>query len=212
MKGQVIVIEGIDHSFKETGARNLASFFRIKGYKVLPLSFPNYNTEIGQEIYKILHEGTDEEKESLPRLFHKEQVSYIDTIQEAVNSGFIVIIDRYFPSNIAYNYTSSIIGLEERFAGLIDYTLYFDMDPDLIKDLIKERAKKNNEELDMNESDIEKLKKVRVNYLKYIATRANTDILGQTAIIDTYDENYNIRSETDMRGLMSNICDLISGR
>ena len=102
-KGKLIVIEGLDKSGKTTQSKMLFSFYdRIYPGKVSLLNFPDYSTRVGREI-KLFLEGRvkydNEVKHMLLSANRWEKKSEIERLRE---KGNIVIINRYYQSNLAY--------------------------------------------------------------------------------------------------------------
>lgn len=209
-KGKLIVFEGIDHSFKQTNSDSLTVILSEMNKPTIKLEFPYYEKGIGKEIYRILHKESKDELYKLPELFHKEQIEFIPLILEYLNQGINVIIDRFFLSNLAYNDDYTLSKVDEFDELCIDYLIYMDMDPDIIKDKLKERASKNNETVDNIESDISRLKKARRNYLYYLAIDDN--LFNKTIIVKTFNDDGTLRTEKELENNMMSIAKLITGR
>lgn len=120
-KGKIIVIEGTDCSGKETQTRLLVEKLEKDGKKVKRISFPMYDTPTGKIIGACLLGKPEMCKESLreEHSFFPEGGGNIDSlaaidlyaadrrynlpkINELLNEGYIVIIDRYVASNMAH--------------------------------------------------------------------------------------------------------------
>ena len=54
--GSLIAFEGLDQSGKQTQAERLVATLREKGREVHFVSFPDYDTAIGSEIKRALHD------------------------------------------------------------------------------------------------------------------------------------------------------------
>ena len=98
----LIAFEGLDQSGKETQARQLGERLRRDGYRVHPLSFPDYTTPIGQEIQKALagerHFGPD----VMQLLYVANRGEYRRQLDEWLAAGDVVMCDRYRASSVAY--------------------------------------------------------------------------------------------------------------
>ncbi len=114
MKGKLIVIEGTDCSGKETQSSLIADRLRNIGIKIEHLSFPNYNSPTGKIIggpylgKNYICEGWFPETAPLvdPKvssLYYAADRRYnIKAINDLLNNGVNVILDRYFYSNMAH--------------------------------------------------------------------------------------------------------------
>jgi len=104
--GKLIVIEGIDGGGKKTQSTLLTDHLKQEGFKTDLLSFPLYDTPAGKLIAAYLR-GEIGNKEDvpaeLPALFYaldRYQAKW--TIQTMLASGHILVVDRYTPSNLAF--------------------------------------------------------------------------------------------------------------
>jgi len=99
---QLIDIEGIDGSGKTTQAKMLKNYLETKGYSVELLKEPT-NGKIGTLIRKILHEESNPDPYKMAELYANDRYeNYIQNIRPALESGKIIIMDRYLVSSIAY--------------------------------------------------------------------------------------------------------------
>ncbi|CAI5757124.1 unnamed protein product [Candida verbasci] len=98
-RGQLILIEGLDRSGKSTQAELIAK--HLQPSKLI--KFPNRSTPIGKVINEYLEnkefELTDE---SAHLLFSANRWEIAHEIEELLNNGNFVILDRYIYSGIAY--------------------------------------------------------------------------------------------------------------
>lgn len=111
---KLFVIEGTDCSGKETQTKLLKTNLEKKGYKVFTMSFPKYDTPTGKIIggpylgKKEITEGWFKEGASnvdpyVASLYFAADRYYNKTIiEEKLNSGYIVLLDRYITSNMAH--------------------------------------------------------------------------------------------------------------
>lgn len=111
MKGKLIVIEGTDSSGKQTQADLLADRLNKDGIKTSRSRFPDYDTPTGRIIGECLlgknGESFFEDFQNIPpkvaALYYAADRAYnIDRINELLNQGINVILDRYVESNMAY--------------------------------------------------------------------------------------------------------------
>ncbi len=114
MTGKLIVIEGTDCSGKETQSRKLVKRLNENGYKTEYCKFPMYETPTGEIIAANIlgkpeygkctfPEGTTNIPPKVAALYYAADRLYnIDAIKEKLNSGTIVIMDRYVESNMGH--------------------------------------------------------------------------------------------------------------
>ncbi|WP_297480312.1 dTMP kinase, partial [Thermococcus sp.] len=171
--GIFIVLEGIDGAGKSTQAKLLKLWFEEKGYEVVLTKEPT-DTPFGKLIRRLVLTGGREgiidgakishEAEAL--LFAADRAEHVDKlIKPALESGKVVISDRYFYSSLAYQWAR---GLD--LDWLIDLNR-FAIRPDLVLLLdlpVKESMKRIRTRSIKSEFDkiVELQKKVRENYLK----------------------------------------------
>ncbi|APO95522.1 dTMP kinase [Xanthomonas vesicatoria] len=130
--GLLIAIEGIDGAGKTTLARNLATTLEAAGARVKSSKEPT-NGHWGTQLRQSAATGrlsADEEAELLIRDRHE----HVETlIAPALARGEIVILDRYFPSMVAYQGAAGLPldALLERnaFAPRPDVLLLLDLPP-----------------------------------------------------------------------------------
>lgn len=201
----IINFEGIDHSFKETNSKKLVDKLHSLGYKSTRFSFPDYNSIYGKKIKSYLKGNIKMSKDELFLLFNKDKFAKVDRMMELIIAGYIIILDRFKYSNLAYNYglCSPNVYKTESYLPEPDITIYLNTNLDLIKDLIKKRAEDNGEKLDLNESNFDYLKEVQTNYDK-VFKNSNGDIY----VVNVFDEKTNmLRSEDD---IFKDIMDIVS--
>ena len=176
-KGKLIVIEGLDKSGKTTQSKLLFEFYSklYPGYVSL-FNFPDYTTRIGQEI-RLFLEGkiqyNNEVKHILLSANRWEKKSEIETLR---NQGNIVILNRYYQSNLAYGLSNDMdldwlinldLGLPKE-----DTVIVLDIDPSLSR----QRGIENNFILDEFEKNKGFLDRARKNYL-YLAKKFNWTVI-----------------------------------
>ena len=193
-KGKLIVIEGLDKSGKTTQSKMLFSFYdRIYPGKVSLLNFPDYSTRIGREI-KLFLEGRvkydNEVKHMLLSANRWEKKSEIERLRE---KGNIVIINRYYQSNLAYGLANDM-----NFEWLVnldyglpkeDIVIVLDIDPVVSF----KRGFDNGFVPDEFEKNTNFLEKARKNYLD-LAKRFNWIV---------------IDSDSDVNSLLESITNII---
>ncbi len=113
MRGKLIVIEGTDCSGKETQSNNLLNFLSTKG-KVQKFSFPMYDTPTGRIIggpylgkknisMCWFPEGAANVEAKVASLyFAADRLYNVKKINDTLDKGINVILDRYVYSNMAH--------------------------------------------------------------------------------------------------------------
>ena len=114
MKGKLIVIEGTDCSGKETQTKLLVERLEKENIKCVRFSFPNYDSPTGKIVggpylgKDYICEGWFEEgavnvDPMVASLYYAADRKYnVGKIEELINSGINVILDRYTYSNLAH--------------------------------------------------------------------------------------------------------------
>ncbi len=114
MKGKLIVIEGTDCSGKATQANNLIEKLNNDGVKIWRFSFPNYDSPTGRIIggpylgksyicSGWFPEGSTNVDPKVSSLYFAADRKYnIDSVNEKLEEGYNVILDRYTYSNMAH--------------------------------------------------------------------------------------------------------------
>jgi len=126
MRGKIIVIEGSDCSGKETQSKLLEKKLKELGKKCIIFSFPTQDTPTGR-IINGAYLGRPEVSESyfpegavnvdphVACLYYAADRKYnMDKINQYLNDGYYVILDRYTTSNLAHQ-GSKIENKDERF-------------------------------------------------------------------------------------------------
>lgn len=127
----LIAIEGIDGSGKTTQARMLAGFFEKKGRQVV-LSHEPTRGPHGARLRESAHAGRLSPEDEL-ELFLLDRRDHLDTlVRPALADGKVVILDRYYFSNIAYQGVrgfdpEEIRRLNEEFAPAPDHLFLLDL-------------------------------------------------------------------------------------
>lgn len=114
MRGKLIVIEGTDCSGKETQAKLLMERLKENHIKVEKMGFPMYDTPtgriiggpyLGKEQYGEgwFHEGASKVEPKVAALYYAADRRYnLNHINELLDAGIHVILDRYVYSNMAH--------------------------------------------------------------------------------------------------------------
>ncbi len=164
----LIAIEGIDGSGKTTIANYLSKLLKGMGYDVVVLKEPS-DSEYGKKLKELNTRLPPEEECKLFLLDRIEDVR--NNILPALKSGKIVIMDRYYLSNIAYQSARGLdpekIRMEnEKIAPKPDLTIILDLDPEVALERIKSRGVFSPFER------LEYLREVRRNFLRFADDRS----------------------------------------
>jgi dTMP kinase len=139
----IIAVEGIDGAGKTTIANHLCDLLSKKGYKCIVLKEPSES--IYGKMIKSLKSRPDPETEM--ELFLKDrEIDVKDRILPALEEGKIVIMDRYYYSNIAYQSARGLNAdrireLNERIAPKPDLVILLDLSPSKALERLKNREK-----------------------------------------------------------------------
>lgn len=172
-KKKFITFEGGDGTGKTTLIEKLALDLESLGYEIVKSREPG-GSRISEQIRNIILDIENTEMDYMTEAFlyaasrrqHLEEI-----IKPALNSGKIVLLDRYVDSSLAYQGYARNLGIEKVYAinnyaidGFFpDLTIYIDIDPVIGISRIK------NNHRDMDRLDLEKIefhKLVRDGYLK----------------------------------------------
>lgn len=183
MSSKIIAYEGIDGSGKDTQCKLMATLLEGMGKKVLSLSFPVYSSFIGKEIGKLL---SGEEKYSIRDLDPKSiclwyALDRFEALKQINKDDYdYIILNRFSLSSIAFqcarqdtNLQPWIQYLEHEVLDLPipDCYIILDVDPAMSKENVSKKSQEahgyTTEVLDLNERDIELLKKARQIYLSF---------------------------------------------
>ena len=127
MKGKLIVIEGTDCSGKETQTKSLVKRLEKDNIPCVRLCFPNYDSPTGKIVggpylgkdyicEGWFSEGAANVDPKVSSLYYAADRKYnVKTIEELINKGINVILDRYVYSNLAHQ-GGKLENKDERFA------------------------------------------------------------------------------------------------
>ena len=162
-KGKIIVLEGTDKAGKTTQSRMLAEAIKSLGRVCVIIDFPDYTTPIGTEIRAFLNGSRDYPAEAKHLLFSANRWEKKKEIDSMVQNGTIVIMNRYWQSNLIYGAANDIdiswlLRLDE---GLPkeDIVIVILVDPSL--------STKRADTQDMFESDSRLASRAHKNYFKF---------------------------------------------
>lgn len=124
MAGKIIVIEGTDDSVKEVQSELLEKKLNDNGKKCIKFSFPMYETPTGKIVdmanisensTRIFPEGALNVDPYVTSLYYAADRKYnMPKISKYIDEDYYVILDRYVPSNLAFQ-GSKIKDKDKRF-------------------------------------------------------------------------------------------------
>ena len=98
----IIVIEGFDQAGKRTQSQLLAKSLRARKLKCKIFSFPDYTTPLGKEIKHYLGGKRKFPPQVIHCLLAANRWEKLKEIQEALSKNYILIMNRYYQSNLVY--------------------------------------------------------------------------------------------------------------
>lgn len=188
MRGKLIVIEGTDCSGKETQAKLLIEHLKERGMQVEIFSFPNYDSPTGKIIGGPFlgkaticdgwfKEGAVEVEPKVAALYYAADRRYnLPKIEEKLNRGISLILDRYVYSNMAHQ-AGKIEDMNERmnmyaWLDILEFKLLELPKPDIAlflhmpSEFAKQLKQSRDEVPDQLESDEDYLKKAENAYIE----------------------------------------------
>ena len=130
------------------------------------LSFPDYATAIGAEIFKALHGERDYPADVLQLLYVANRGEKRERIEAWIAAGVVVVCDRYIASSIAYGEAHGLdaawLGEIQRFLPAPDLTILLDIAPETA-------AGRKAAARDRFERDLDLLARVRASYRRQAA-------------------------------------------
>ena len=105
-RGKLIAIEGIDGSGKRTQVELLTLTLKARGHSVYSTGFPQYDSWFGKMVGKFLNgdlgplDGVDPRFSAMLYAGDRFEAKY--KLEAALDSGQILLVDRYIASNLAH--------------------------------------------------------------------------------------------------------------
>ncbi len=189
MASKIIVIEGTDGTGKETQSKLLEKRLKELGKKCIKFGFPMYESPTGKIVggpylgkpefgETFFSEGAVSVDPHVVCLYYAADRKYnMSKIQEYLDKGYYVILDRYTTSNLAYQ-GSKIKDKDERFnmyqwIDKLEYWLLGLPKPDKTiflhmpyKNAVELNKTRDREQLDEYEKDYEQLKLAEEAYIE----------------------------------------------
>jgi len=104
-KGKFIVLEGIEGCGKGTQTKFLSDFLSQK-YEVVTKKYPEYGSPIGELISEWLHKKFELNVETQALLYFADFMKDAEAMENNLESGKMVVADRYFTTTIVYQYVN----------------------------------------------------------------------------------------------------------
>ena len=149
--GHLIAFEGLDQSGKQTQAERLLAAFLAAGHATEFVTFPAYQTAIGDEINRALHGQRDYQPDTLQLLYIANRFEFKPKIESWLAAGTMVVCDRYLASSIAYGEAQGVdagwLAEIQRYLPQPSLTLFMDMTPEV--SLTRKKAGRDKFERDM---------------------------------------------------------------
>jgi len=163
MIGVLVNLEGIDGCGKSTQSKLLQGKLEGEGEKVIILKEPTKRPH-GQKLWDMLHGKRKATNEEILELFVLDRKQHVEEkIQPTLDSGAVVLMDRYYYSSMAYQVAGGIdveeIREKHAFAPEPDVVLIFDLPVSVALERVK-----GHSDADEFEKE-EHLEKVREAYL-----------------------------------------------
>lgn len=159
----LIAFEGLDQSGKETQARRLRARIEQEGHRVHPLSFPDYDTPIGQEIRKALDGEREFGPDVMQLLYVANRGEFRPKLERWLSDGDVVMCDRYRASSIAYGEAQGLAPLWlteiQQYLPPATLTVLLDIAPETA-------VQRKSTGRDRYERDLPLLARVRESYLR----------------------------------------------
>lgn len=185
--GILIALEGIDGAGKTTQAYNLLAKLKELGFDAEYLHEPTKFTKYGKKIRDYIKEGTILSPEEENKLFIEDRKLHVSKeIKPYLDEKKIVVLDRYFFANAAYQGARSI-----SYQDILNENRKFAPEPDIVflLDITAEEALErinNRQALTNHYEKYENLKKVRKKYIEiYEKDTANIQLIDGSIEIES---------------------------
>lgn len=160
---KIVSIEGLDKSGKHTATNILSNYFEEYDMKVARMSYPNYDSPVGELIHRWLRGTFDADVKTFEFLQAADKQHAQTLIQAHEDNGVdILIMDRYKHSQLAYgSYDNDPVWMREltKYMRDPDVVLYLDVEPEVSMGRRGEHG-----DNDIYENDIKRLRDTRDNY------------------------------------------------
>lgn len=163
----IISFEGPDSSGKSTQAKILYNKLIEIGLKVKLFHFPRYESPIGNLIGKVLQGECKISFESMQMLYAADQEDFSEELSNLLVNDYIVILDRYDLSTVAYYTAKMNIDLSVGMSIVNGWQKHL-INPDItfIMNINNGLDRRDKKTLDEFEKDTEFMKNINKVYLK----------------------------------------------
>lgn len=193
--GKVIVIDGLDGCGKSTQFELVSRNLESKGYKIKPVSFPDYESPSSSLVKMYLAgeiaETADGVNAYAASSFYAvdRYASYKTKWEKNYLNGEIILAGRYVSSNAIHQmcklseekhdvYLNWLFDYEYEKLGLprADVVIFLDLPVEIAQKLLSKRYMGDENKKDIHEADLDYLKKCRKNAL-YAAEKLNWKVI-----------------------------------
>lgn len=161
MPGHLIAFEGLDQSGKQTQAEAVRDYVVADGRPCELLSFPDYETSIGREIFHALHGDREYAADVMQLLYITNRYEKRAQIETWLSAGTVILCDRYLASSIAYGEAQDLdpdwLAQVQQFLPAPSLTILLDITPETA---VQRKASNR----DRYERDLGLLSRVRSSY------------------------------------------------
>ena len=167
-RGLLISFDGVDSSGKETQAKALVDRLRYQGYTVRQFVTPDYSTPSGRDL-KLRLQGkkgdwASTSWEEKMRYFANNRAEHKEEVLDALDTGEMVVYDRYVPSSLAFVAIEALLAQEvsiwreDVYNAVRDYeygqhkmpredvSIFLDVPPKVSAELLEKRKEKLQDE------------------------------------------------------------------
>ncbi|MFQ5647686.1 MAG: dTMP kinase [Candidatus Aenigmatarchaeota archaeon] len=183
MKGKFFAIEGLDGAGGTTHSKKLARHLRAKGIDAVWMEYTGTpGNPVARLIDDYLHKKLDFSPQALFMLFSALHTQSTEKIKKLLAQGKTVVLDRYFPSALAYQCAQGVDlktakGFVQELALKPDAILFLKVSPETGF----KRKKGQDKDIDRFEQDLQLQQKVSDIYEGLAAE----NFLGPWFIVDT---------------------------
>jgi dTMP kinase len=160
-RGLLVAFEGLDQSGKQTQAERLQATLDARGDACRLLSFPAYDTAIGEEIHRALHGKREYPPDVMQLLYVANRYEHKPQIEQWLAAGTTIVCDRYAASTVAYGEAHGLdpqwLADIQRYLPAADLTILLDIAP-------ATAAARKAANRDKYERDLALLSRVRDSY------------------------------------------------
>jgi dTMP kinase len=164
--GAIVVFEGLDQSGKQTQAEMLRDRLKQDGRKSRLVSFPDYGTQIGEEIARALQGEREYGPDVMQLLYIANRYERKPDLLRWIEGGLVLVCDRYLASSIAYGEAQGLdpawLADIQRFLPPPALTILLDIEP-------KTAVLRKAVDRDRYERDLAMQQRVRDSYSRQAA-------------------------------------------